>query len=92
MQVYIQCIKYMITCLFACITLNGIFDSVFPTNFKGILCIGFLKRAREKKETAKDRVVKDLQVSSFYPDSSITHWGVWMNTNIVSLPFINEKH
>lgn len=27
----------------------------------GILCIGFLKRAREKKETAKDRVVKDLQ-------------------------------
>ncbi|XP_038905259.1 uncharacterized protein LOC120091338 isoform X2 [Benincasa hispida] len=27
----------------------------------GILCIGFLKRAREEKETAKDRVVKDLQ-------------------------------
>ncbi|KAL0547645.1 hypothetical protein IC582_017590 [Cucumis melo] len=27
----------------------------------GILCIGFLKRAREKKETAKDKVVKDLQ-------------------------------
>uniref|UniRef100_A0A9I9DGV1 Uncharacterized protein n=1 Tax=Cucumis melo TaxID=3656 RepID=A0A9I9DGV1_CUCME len=32
----------------------------------GILCIGFLKRAREKKETAKDKVVKDLQVSSLY--------------------------
>ncbi|KAG6576880.1 hypothetical protein SDJN02_22534 [Cucurbita argyrosperma subsp. argyrosperma] len=27
----------------------------------GILCIGFLKRAREEKETSKDRVVKDLQ-------------------------------
>lgn len=68
----------MITCLSAWITLNDIIFAfslkypvmsqliqVFPTNFKGILCIGFLKRAREEKETAKDRVVKDLQVSFF---------------------------
>ncbi|XP_022149233.1 uncharacterized protein LOC111017704 [Momordica charantia] len=27
----------------------------------GILCLGFLKRAREEKETAKERTVKDLQ-------------------------------
>ena len=56
---------------------------VFPTNLKGILCIGFLKRAREEKETSKDRVVKDLQVTVILSDSSITQWGVWRDTNTV---------
>lgn len=41
------------------------FDSGFSYILKGMLCLGFLKRAREEKETAKDRVVKDLQVSVF---------------------------
>ena len=33
-------------------------------NFKGILCIGFLKRARQKTEISREQAVKDLEVSS----------------------------
>ncbi|KAF2532719.1 hypothetical protein F2Q70_00033452 [Brassica cretica] len=32
-----------------------------PFDCKGILCIGFLKRARQKKEISKDQAVKDLE-------------------------------
>ena len=31
-------------------------------NFQGILCIGALKRARQKKEVSRDQAVKDLEV------------------------------
>ncbi|KAG6595527.1 hypothetical protein SDJN03_12080, partial [Cucurbita argyrosperma subsp. sororia] len=47
--------------------LNGTGTIIVLTSFKmhkgekGIMCIGFLKRAREEKETAKDRIVNDLQ-------------------------------
>lgn len=72
---HMQCIKLVITCLFAWLNWTGSNCYIFslkysdnqlilvsPTNFKGILCLGFLKRAREEKETAKERTVKDLQV------------------------------
>lgn len=31
-------------------------------NFKGILCIGFLKRARQQKEASREQAIKDLEV------------------------------
>lgn len=32
-------------------------------NFQGVLCIGFLKRSRQKKEVSREQAIKDLEVS-----------------------------
>lgn len=31
--------------------------------FQGVLCIGHLKRARQKKEVSAEQAIKDLEVS-----------------------------
>lgn len=35
--------------------------------FKGLLCIGFLKRARQKTEISREQAIKDLEVSFHIP-------------------------
>lgn len=34
--------------------------------FQGLLCIGVLKRARERKQISREQVAKDLEVKSKY--------------------------
>lgn len=42
--------------------LEYLVDCLYFIDLQGILCIGFVKRARMKKEVSRDQAVKDLRV------------------------------
>ncbi|KAL6545818.1 hypothetical protein OROGR_009692 [Orobanche gracilis] len=58
------------------------------TSVKGVLCIGAVKRARQKKELSREQAIKDLEESNMYADHTPTSYG----RDVVSVKTLSLVH